>query len=153
MPYDVREKDVPETLVASTMREASLDTIGKEIEQAYLDLMRAIAPVGYGTGVPGVICHQLPDQMTDGRWEVFMPVAAPFDAEEGIQVKRLPAGRVAYTVHVGPYEGCAQALGAVAAWIAAQGRRIAGPSRELYLNDPRTSGEEHAITEVQVPIG
>lgn len=152
MPYEIRVKDVPELLVAATTRQASLDTIGKEIKEAFVELMGAVAPVGYGRGMPGAICHELPDQISDGTWEIFMPVAAPFDAPQGVEVKRLPAIRVAYTLHVGRYEGCALALEAVAAWVADHGRQVVGPCRELYVNDPGESGEDHAITEVQVPV-
>ena len=152
MTYDVREKDVSEMLVASTTRQASLDTIGKEMQQAFVELMRAVGPVGYGEGMPGAICHELPDQITDGTWEMFMPTSAPFEPPEGIEVKHLPAGRVAFAVHIGPYEGCAAAYEAVTTWIGATGRTIVGPPRELYLNDPNAVGEEHAVTEVQVPI-
>jgi effector-binding domain-containing protein len=152
MSYQVREKDVPEMLVASVTRTASLATVGKEIHEAFATLMEAIAPVGYGAGMPGTICLRLGDERSDGTWEIFLPVAGPFEPPEGIEVKTLPATHVAFTTHVGPYAACGAAHEAVASWIREERRPIAGPDRELYLNDPREAGEEHAVTEVQVPI-
>jgi effector-binding domain-containing protein len=152
MLYDVQEKAAPQMLVASVTRTASTATIGKEIQEAFATLMAAVGPVGYGDGMPGVICYELGDDHRDGTWEVFMPVAHPFEPPTGIQVKTFPAVTVAFTRHFGVYETLPDAHEAVAIWIHDNRRRAAGPARELYMNDPREAGEENAITEVQVPI-
>lgn len=152
MAYEVQEKDVPEMLVASVTRTASIATIGKEIQEAFSTLMAVIAPVGFGQGMPGTICRELGDERTDGTWEIFLPVARPFEAPEGIEVKTHAAAHVAFATHVGRYDEVWRAHDAVAGWVREHGRPMVGPPRELYLNDPREAGEDHAITEVQVPI-
>lgn len=152
MLYEVQEKAAPEMLVASVTRTASTATIGKEIQEAFTTLMTAVGPVGYGDGMPGTICHDLGDDHRDGTWEVFMPVARPFEPAAGVEVKTFPAIRVAFTRHFGVYETLPDAHEAVAIWIRDNGLRAAGPARELYVNDPHEAGEENAITEVQVPI-
>jgi effector-binding domain-containing protein len=43
-----------------------------------------------------------------------------------------PAGEVAQTVHVGPYDGLKEAHDAIHAWCNANNRRIAGASWEIY---------------------
>jgi effector-binding domain-containing protein len=152
MPYEVVVKEEPELLVASVTRYASLATIGKEIEEGFGALMGAVGPIGYGRGMPGVVYHDVVDEWTDGTIELFMPVAAPFDAPEGIEVKTQPATTVASTIHRGPYAECAPAYHTLTGWIQEHGHEIAGPPRELYLNDPREVGEDEALTEIQFPI-
>ena len=153
MLYEVHEKDIPAMLVASITRTASTATIGKEIQEAFMTLMELVGPVGYGEGMPGTIYHGFADAHQDGTCEVFMPVARPFEPPEGVEVKMLPAARVAFTRHYGLYEALPEAHLAIETWILDTGRSMVGPPRELYLNDPHESGEENAITEVQVPIG
>ncbi|MGZ4124924.1 MAG: GyrI-like domain-containing protein [Actinomycetota bacterium] len=152
MTYEVREKDVPEMLVASVTRTASVATIGKEIQEAFATLMEAIGPVGFGRGMPGTVCLRLGDERSDGTWEIFLPADRPFEPPEGIEVKMQPAMHVAFTTHVGRYDGVGQAHEAIDAWLRREQRPMLGPPRELYLNDPRQAGEDQAITEVQVPI-
>jgi effector-binding domain-containing protein len=152
MTYEVREKDVPEMLVASVTRTASLATIGKEIREAFATLVEAISPVGFGAGMPGTICIELGDERSDGTWEIFLPVARRFEPPPGMQVKSFPATHVAFATHVGRYDEVGAVHAAIDAWIREHQRPMLGPPRELYLNDPREAGEENAVTEVQVPI-
>jgi effector-binding domain-containing protein len=152
MTYEVREKDVPEMLVASVTRTASIATIGKEIQEAFATLMEAIGPVGFGQGMPGTICLELGDERSDGTWEIFLPAARRFEPPAGVQVKTYPAMHVAFATHVGRYDEVRGAHAAIDAWLREQQRPMIGPPRELYLNDPREAGEDQAITEVQVPI-
>jgi effector-binding domain-containing protein len=152
MAYEVREKDVPEMLVASVTRSASVATIGKEIQEAFSSLMTAIAPIGFGQGMPGTVCLELGDEGADGTWDIFLPVARRFTPPEDIEVKTYPAAHVAFTQHVGRYDEVWRAHDAVASWVRLHARPMVGPPRELYLNDPHEAGEDRAITEVQVPI-
>jgi effector-binding domain-containing protein len=151
MTYEVQEKDIPEMLVASVTRTASVATIGKEIQEAFATLMKAITPIGFGQGMPGTICSELGDERADGTWEIFLPVARRFESPEGVQVKTYPAMHVAYLVHIGRYDEVGCAHEAIETWLREQHRPMLGPPRELYLNDPREAGEDQAITEVQVP--
>ena len=152
MPYEVIEKDVPEVLVASVTRVAPLATIGKEIGEAFHELMETVEPVGYGPGMPGTICLEPVDEVLDGRWEIFMPVARSFEPPEGMEVKPLPAAHVASAVHVGRYDRLGEAYEALELWAREHQREIVGPPRELYLNDPYEAGEDRAETELQFPI-
>lgn len=152
MTYEVREKDVPEMLVAAVTRTASVATIGKEVQEAFATLMEAIGPVGFGAGMPGTICLELGDGVSDGTWEIFLPVARRFEPPAGMQVKTYPATHVAFATHVGRYDEVGRAHEAIDAWLLQEQRPMIGPPRELYLNDPREAGEDQAITEVQIPI-
>jgi len=66
-------------------------------------------------------------------------VARPFEREGNVQCVETPAGEVARTVHVGPYDQLGNAHDAIHAWCAANNRKIAQASWEIYgdwHNDP-----------------
>lgn len=153
MSYEVQVKEVPDLLVASVRRRASMATVGKETPEAFRELAEAVAPVGFGDGMPGVV--YLGEVGPDTEWEmqIFMPVARTFDPPEGMSVGMLPGGTHASAVHRGPYAGVRAAYEAIGAWIQASGRRVSGPPRELYLNDPNEVGEDETLTEILFPIG
>jgi effector-binding domain-containing protein len=152
MAYEVRAEEIPDRLVASVRRHASMATVGKEIPEAFRELMQAIEPVGYGEGAPGVVYLGDVGPQTEWEMEIFIPVAAPFEPPEGMEVKTLPGATCASTVHRGPYEECGPAYEAVTAWIHEQGYEPAGPPQELYLNDPTEVGEDEALTQILFPI-
>jgi len=66
-------------------------------------------------------------------------VARPFEGEGNVRCIETPAGEVARTVHVGPYDRLRDAHDAIHAWCAAHDRKIAQASWETYgdwNNDP-----------------
>ncbi|HKY19364.1 MAG TPA: GyrI-like domain-containing protein [Rhizomicrobium sp.] len=66
-------------------------------------------------------------------------VAFPFEREGEVHCVKTPAGEVATTVHVGPYDRLRDAHDAIHAWCAAQNRGIGRASWEIYgdwNNDP-----------------
>jgi effector-binding domain-containing protein len=73
-------------------------------------------------------------------------VARSFEGEGEIRFTHAPAGEVASTLHVGPYETLNLAHDAIHAWCEANGRAIGGASWEIY-GDPT---DEPPGVEVQV---
>jgi effector-binding domain-containing protein len=66
------------------------------------------------------------------RLEVGVELFGPFTDDGEVVVSATPAGSVAWTTHLGPYSGLGAAHDAVTSWCAASGRRLAGPSWEIY---------------------
>ncbi len=152
MAYEVTLKEVPDMLVASVRRRASMATVGKETPEAFHELAEAVIPVGFGDGMPGIIYFGKVGPETEWEMEIFMPVARPFEPPEGMQVRTLAGTTCASTVHRGPYRELEPAHDAIVAWIRANDRQVAGPPRELYLNDPNEVGEDQTLTEVLFPV-
>lgn len=67
-----------------------------------------------------------------GSVEVGAEVSAPFSGNEWVHCSQLPAGRVATTVHFGPYRGLSDAHAAIREWCARHGHRCSGVSWEIY---------------------
>jgi hypothetical protein len=55
----------------------------------------------------------------------------------------------ATTVHRGPYEQIGPAYHTLTGWISEHGHDIAGPPREIYLNDPQMVPPEDLLTRVE----
>jgi len=55
-------------------------------------------------------------------------------------------------LHTGPYSGVGKAYERLFAYMNEHCLVPAGPSRELYLNDPAEVPEEELLTEVQFPV-
>src|SRR5262249_6615944 len=64
--------------------------------------------------------------------EVGVEVTRAFEPSDRVVPSTLPAGRVATTVHRGPYDGLAAAHRAVLDWCAAHDLKTAGPGGEVY---------------------
>lgn len=99
-----------------------------------------------------------------GSVTVAVPVTSAVPAGSGVSVRELPAvPEMACVVHRGGYgglDGCCQQL---LRWLAATGRRPAGPLREVYLRfdaEPElalppaflTADRDDLVTELQVPV-
>jgi len=83
---------------------------------------------------------------------ITVPEGAPLPA--GLVELRLPAGRYARAVHVGPYERLGDAWARfMGEWLPASGQRVGpGVSYEIYTNDPRTVPKEELRTEMYIPL-
>lgn len=92
--------------------------------------------------------------------EIDVEACAPIPLEAanapGLSVRTLPAvGSMASTIHRGSFTGLAGAYAALLEWIDANGYRIAGPDRSIYLRLPvpgQSRQDPNAVTEMQVPI-
>ena len=76
--------------------------------------------------------------MGPGLWtvEAAMPLVSPASASGEMQPGSLPAGPVAFAVHVGPYERLPDTHAAIERWIEEQGYRVGGAPWESYVTDP-----------------
>jgi effector-binding domain-containing protein len=64
--------------------------------------------------------------------ECGVEVDQPFAGNERVVCSSTPAGIVATTVHLGPYDRLGEANAAIHQWCAEHGRTLAGPSWEVY---------------------
>ena len=86
-------------------------------------------------------------------FEVCVPVATPIAAAGRVTPGRLPAARVARTIHSGPYEGLPAAWGEFFAWIEANGHTPRGDLWESYVAGPESSDDPASWrTELNCPL-
>ncbi|MGP3975147.1 MerR family transcriptional regulator [Streptomyces sp. 8N114] len=89
--------------------------------------------------------------------QVPVAVAAALDdgvrAPESTAVDLLPGGVFACATHLGPYAQVSLTAHALLAWCAERGHDLAGPLREVYVNDPATTPPDQLVTRLMVPVG
>lgn len=78
--------------------------------------------------------------------EVGVELRTPCPLSGAVVLSALPAGRVATTVHRGPYAGLGAAHEAVLAWCAERGLPVVGPRWEVY--GPHDPDPARVVTEV-----
>jgi effector-binding domain-containing protein len=87
--------------------------------------------------------------------EVCAPVQRAAQSSGRVKVHELPATTMACVVHHGAFNTLNQAYSALSAWVQANGYRIAGPGREVYLETgkgPVHQDDPTYVTEVQFPV-
>jgi effector-binding domain-containing protein len=150
-------KEVPATRALSRReRGVYQETIPRLIGElcAHVYPAEGQKPAAKVTGPIVFICHDDEYRETGADIEVAIPITGSVNLDgTGVEVVTLPAGRFASVLHTGPYgPGVGKAYERLFAYMGEHGLAPAGPSRELYLNDPAEVPEDELLTEVQFPV-
>lgn len=152
---EVTVAEVKAQLVVGMRKRGTYAEIGPMIMKVY---QYAAAHNAQIQGRPTFICHETPKQAmkaneeSNADVEVALPVAREVEGSGEIVCYELPGGQMARIVHRGPYEKCAPTYKKLFAWIAEHQKKITGPTREVYLNNPRKVPPEKILTEIYAPI-
>ena len=87
--------------------------------------------------------------------EVCEPIDANWSGNDRIKVYELPpVTTMASVVHHGAFNALSQAYNALMQWIQANGYRISGSTREIYLKtaEPLRHDDPSYVTEIQIPV-
>ena len=157
--YDVIVKQVEPLLVASirTMlpSHSAVGTLFPEIYEAIVPrVSEALSPCPGADGQSLVLWYDTEhkEQDIDGAAAYILRCRVP---EKGrMRVHELPATLMAATIHHGPYTTMGQAHEAILRWSEANGYRIVGPDREIYIYSkiPVRLDDPSYVTEVQYPV-
>jgi hypothetical protein len=90
------------------------------------------------------------DVLADAK--VTAAAKAPAAALERLRLERFAEGLAAQVLHVGPYSAEGPVIASLHAFIAEQGRELAGKHHEIYLGDPRRSAPEKLKTIIRQPM-
>jgi effector-binding domain-containing protein len=146
--YEVVIKKVEPALVASIReRLPSYSDIGRLLGELYAYL----GPLGMA-GVGASRWHDGEYKEADVDGEAIVFLERPVAGTGRVKVHELPACTMASTVHRGSYSSISRAYAALGKWIEANGYRIAGPDREIYLQGGQGQDEESYVTEIQFPV-
>jgi len=139
MPYRVEIKEVTARPAAVVRFTAGVPEMGEKMGTAFGQVMQYLTQAGVQIAGPAIGYYE---QLGNERFDVrsgFI-VAAPIEGNGTVQPFELPAGKVATTVHVGPYETLPEAYAALAEQSKALGEEIemGAPMWEEYLTGPET---------------
>ncbi|MDB5531803.1 MAG: hypothetical protein JWO28_118 [Hyphomicrobiales bacterium] len=133
MKYDVVVESVQSELVAAVQTKVPIGGISAAwkpaLDQVWV-FLKASAKLQPGHNL--FLYHHPEDRNEPMDIDFGVRVAQPFEREGNVQCIRTPAGEVARTVHVGPYDRLGDAHNAVHAWCAANGRKIGQASWKIY---------------------
>lgn len=153
MPYEVEVIEAAPQTIAAVKVHTTLKKIAEEIPTGFGAVVQAMGSAGLApAGPPLLVYHDVIDEETDGDVEICVPVNGQIDGVSEVYTRELEGGSMASTIHHGPYQEIAPAYHTVTGWISEHGHEIAGPPREIYLNDPQTVPEEELLTRVEFPI-
>ena len=110
-------------------------------------------------GPPIFVFHEMTDEAAkkadaegNADIEVAVPVSGKVEVTGEIECYELPGGKMAKIIHKGPYQELGFTYEKLLAWIEQGGKRLVGPTREVYLNDPRIVPPEELLTEMYALI-
>jgi DNA-binding transcriptional MerR regulator len=151
--YDVVLKTVPSVLVAARrMTIPTNDQVPAYLGPAYTEVYDYVRKQGgKDVGPCFALWHSPADVYENEDVEAVVPIESPVPETERVKVYELPATKVAAVVHQGNFEDFTQGHAALLEWIDANGYRVAGPYREIYIKHHQGNLSD-STTEIQFPV-
>ena len=142
------------------VRVAAVHHVGpyNRISEAFSRLGKLAGPAGLLDTKPTMLAlyHDDPEVTPEAELSSDAAIVVPENAQlpHGLDEHRLPAGRYACTLHLGPYEQLGDTWSRfMGQWLPASGERMAeGVSFEIYLNDPTEVPKPELRTELYLPL-
>ncbi len=94
------------------------------------------------------------DYQEIANYEACMPVRGG-QAQDGIEVRELPAGRCVSLLHKGPYEQLSRSYEKALSYVKQKGYTLTAPCREVYLKGPGMifkGNPKNYLTEIQLML-
>jgi effector-binding domain-containing protein len=146
---EIHELHPRETAVVRV--EVPVAALPRAIGEAIGEIERGMAEAGVGIAGPPFTRYLAFEPLIVA--EVGCPVRRPAPHVGRVYPGRLPGGRAASIVHVGPYEGLEATHDRLQAWIADVGATATGPMWEVYWSDPDAEPDPATWrTEILVPL-
>ncbi len=151
--YDVVIKMVPAMLVAARrVIIPTNDQVPEYLQPAYKEVYDYLRRQGVrDDGLCMALWHSPADVYANEDAEAMVVVDRLLPGTETVKVYELPSTLVAAVVHHGDFEEFTQGHAALLEWIDANGYRLAGPYRELYIKHDKRNLSD-TITEIQHPV-
>jgi DNA-binding transcriptional MerR regulator len=151
--YDIVIKTTPAMLVAS--RRVTIptnDQVPQYLGPAYAEVYNYIRKQGVkDDGQCMTLWHSPADVYENEDAEAIVVVDRPLPGTDQVKVYGLPSTQVAAVVHHGNFEEFTQGHAALLEWVDANGYRIVGPYREIYIKHEKENLSD-SITEIQFPV-
>jgi effector-binding domain-containing protein len=143
-------RQVSEKLTASIRVRTPAAGLKDELGRAYGEILAALGRQGVAPGSAAFAVYYNMD-MNDLDVEMGFLVLSPCRAEGRMDPSTLPAGRVAFALHKGPYETMEGTYNALTAFMAEKKVTPKGLCYEMYLTGPETPPAD-TLTEVYFPL-
>lgn len=133
MRYEIRVETVQAELVAAVRARAPIGGVAQVWKPALDQVWAFLRADGHLRPEHNLfLYHHAAHRNEPMDIDFGVQVAHPFEPEGNVRCIRTPAGEVASTVHIGPYDRLGDAHSAVHAWCSANNRKIGPASWEIY---------------------
>jgi effector-binding domain-containing protein len=138
MAYEIRVEEVEPRTIAAVRRRATIPQLSTVVPAACGEVWNFARTAGIERPGRHVAVYR---DGGDGQLdvEIGVEVEGPFTGDGNVSLSATPAGTVAMTVHIGPYDRLGEANEAILEWCRDNHRDPAGPSWEIYghwVEDP-----------------
>lgn len=127
--------DSPETPTAAIRLLIPCEEVNEHMDAAVMELVEAILDQGVEFAGPMVALH-FRRPTTLFNCEIAFPIQGSIDPTGRVANSTLPAAKVVRAVYTGPYDGLAQAWGALQQWMSDNGIVGTEMFMERYLTNP-----------------
>ncbi|MBE9479561.1 MAG: MerR family transcriptional regulator [Chloroflexi bacterium] len=156
MPYKVDQKELVDTMMISICEEVSIADLIPYICRSTASLRAFAVEAGLEvTGPPMGIYHGEVNEDSNGPVEIGLPFKGEAMPKEGIAIRNLKGGHVAYTyttVEQARFPEILQAYDAVHEWIRQSGHQISESPREIYLATEEDVSQHEPFIEIAWPF-
>jgi len=151
--YDVIVKTVPTMLVASCrVTIPTNDQVPAYLAPAYARVNEYLRRQGVkDNGLCLTLWHSLADVYENEDAEAIVQIDRSLPGTDQVKVYELPPTQVAAAVHQGDFEDFTQGHAALLEWIDANGYKLVGPYREIYIKHDKVNLSD-STTEIQYPV-
>ena len=151
--YDVVVKTIPAMWVAvCRVTIPTNDQVPEYLKPAYAKVYDYLRREGiHVSDLCLTIWHSPADVYVNADAEAVVPVDRALPGTDDVNVYELPPTQVASVVHQGNFEDFTQGHAALLEWIDANGYKIVGPYREIYIKHDKANLAD-TITEIQFPV-
>lgn len=151
MSYQVEQIERPITPVLSIRTRTAIQDLPKALGEAYGAIGQYLGELDVPPAGPPFAAYYNED-MQDLDLEIGFPVTKSIAGRGSIQTGKIPEGKFASCMHIGPYKEIEPAYKAIMDWIESQGEEATGVCYELYLNDPSEVQEAELQTQILFPL-
>ena len=151
--YDVVVKTVPAMLVATCrVTIPTNDQVPEYLAPAYAKVYDYLRKeIVRDDGLCMTLWHSPADVYENEDAEAVVPIDRSLPGTDQVHVYELPPTQVAAVVHQGNFEDFTQGHAALLEWIDANGYRIVGPYREIYIRHDKSKLSD-STTEIQFSV-
>ncbi len=151
--YDVIVKTVPAMWVAACrVTIPTNDQVPAYLKPAYQNVYDYLKKQGVrDDGTCLTVWHSPADVVENEDAEAAVPIDRSLPGSDAVKVYEMPSTQVASVVHNGDFAEFTQGHAALLEWIDANGYRINGPYREVYIKHHKSNLKD-STTEIQFPV-
>ncbi|MBI5031994.1 MAG: GyrI-like domain-containing protein [Chloroflexi bacterium] len=132
---EIKEQPAQPALIVRT--HAAVQDLPQLFGKTYGDIMQYMTELGeQPAGMPFAAYYNMDMQNLD--IEIGFPVARKLAGKGNIQAGEFPGGKLATTLHIGPYDQCGAAYNDLSNWIKEHGYEPTGIAYEVYMDGPDT---------------